>query len=407
MQSIRLIGSHQWVLFVVLPVFACWLFHTQDHQAAHWRGAYFSMAANLTSDGRFLVDTTEINLFDQLPADQQATYRFHRSLTHQPTEYVFMQIGYGYICALARRVWPWGGDGQAVTMLQVAVHTGLCVWLLWLLPAGWRRWAFLLGYACNPFIIRYVTYDFYYFWQVIPSFLLVGTYLNGRMPWQNGLWLGLLIGLLFVVRPAMMGTFVALGSLWAYQRQVRLLTVTTVLAVGVAAFLYRPVLSAPWRPVYVGVAAYQNPYMNTLSDRAIYDLYMTKTGRPYRYGGSDRAQEERLTRVLQEEVKTLWQQAPLLFVGHALLNTLLAFSTGYVTGGGDGLNYLLAFVGLLVLGWLMWQRRYAHVLAVLATVATFSPYYPPIPAYVYGAYLLLVMAFVAPDRKKPVASSLR
>ena len=128
----------KWLAWTLLIVVACWLFRTSDHQAAHWRGAYFSMAANLTPTGLFLVDTVEINRFDQLPAIGQTAYRFHRSPAHQRTEYRLMQVGYGYICALARRLWPFMGDGQAVVVLQVVVHIGCC---LWLLPTGF--------WACN------------------------------------------------------------------------------------------------------------------------------------------------------------------------------------------------------------------------------------------------------------------
>lgn len=359
------------------------------------------MAANLDTSRRFLVDTTEINLFDRLSVGEQAAYRFHRSPVSQRTEYVFMQIGYGYFCALARQLWPFGGDTQAIILLQALVHIGLCLWLLWLLPTGWRQAAFIVLYACNPLIVRYVTYDFYYFWQVIPSFLFVGTYLGWRGASWVGLWIGPLLGLLFVVRPSMVGALLGLGCFWAYRRQVGLLLVVASLALCVAVMLYRPVQSAPWRPIYVGIAAYQNPHMNNLSDVAIHDLYKARTGHAYQYGSSDLAQEKQLTDVLQAEVKTLWEKSPGLFVGHALLNTLLAYSTGYVAGGGDALNYTLALLGLMVLAWLLWKRRYIFVWAILATVGTFTLYYPPIPAYMYGAYLLLAMAFVAPGRKRP------
>jgi hypothetical protein len=201
----------------------------------------------------------------------------------------------------------------------------------------------------------------------------------------------------------MTGALLSLSGLWAYQRQFSLLVVGIGLAVCTAMFLYQPVRSAPWRPLYVGVAAYRNPYMNNLSDMAMYDLYKARTGLPYRYTGSDLAQENRLANVLREEVTMLWNKAPDLFIRHALVNTLLAFSTGYVNGGGDRLNYALAALGLLIAGWLLWKRRYWFVLAILAAVGTFTPYYPPIPAYMYGAYLLLVMAFVAPAGKKQAA----
>ncbi len=372
----------------------CWLFQTKTHQAAQWRGAYFSMAANLDGSGRFLVDTAEMSVFDALPPGQQAAYRFRRQPPHALTEYVFMQTGYGYFCALARWLCPVGGDSEAIVALQVTAHIGLCLWLLSLLPVGWRRAIFFVGYTCNPFIIKYVTFDFYYFWQVIPSFLLVATYLGWRVGWRAAVWVGPLLGLLFVTRPALLGALLAVAGLWVWKGHYRAVLASLLLGLLVIGWAYRPVQSAPWRPVYVGVAAYQNPYMNQLSDMAMYTLFHKKTGHPYRYGSSDPVQEAQLTGILKTEVQQFWQRDPALFVRHAVLNTLLAFSVGYRTGGGDGLNYGLAALGLLVLGWLLWRRQGFFVAGVLATVGTFTPYYPPIPAYAYGAYLLLIVGLM-------------
>jgi hypothetical protein len=390
-----------------LVLVACWLFRPERQQAAHWRGTYFSMAANVSVASvmarQMPVDTAAVHQFDALPPAAQRTYRFQPAPPSHLTNYVAMQTGYGYVCALARRLVPVGGDGAAVVVLQVVVHLALCGWLLALLPLGWAnprwvRWAFTLLYAANPLVIRYVAYDFYYFWQAIPGFLLVLNQLSGREQAGRGWWQGPLLGLVLATRPSTLLGTLWLSGVYASQRRYRLLLLTATLALLTGWLLYRPVTSAHWRTIYVGIAAWPNTYQTSLSDIAMYRLYERKTGIPYRYEGNDPAQDARLAQVLQAEVRSIFQKAPLLFVRNAVLNTVLAFSPGYVVGGG-WLNYALAVLGMLVLAGLLWRRQYLYVGAVLAAVGTFTPYYPPIPAYLYGAYLPLVMGILEVARQ--------
>ena len=398
MQLIRFNGLLGWSLQVGLTAVSLWVFRAGTHQAAHWRGTYFSMASNLSWSSvwsrQMPVDTAAVNHFDELPAAQQRSYRFQPAPTSQLTNYVAMQTGYGYVCRLGRWLVPGVGDSVAVVLLQVAVHVAFCLWLLTLLPTGWPRWAFTLLYAANPLVVRYVTFDFYYLWQAIPSFLLVVSQRTNRERAVQGLWQGPLLGLVFATRPSTLLSQVLLSSTYLARKRYRLLAITTALAVLTGWLLYRPVASAHWRTIYVGIAAYPNPYQNTLSDVAMYRLYEQKLGIPYRYVGTDSAQDARLARVLETEVRRIFADDPLLFARNAFVNTLLAFSPGYVVGGGHWLNYALVALGTLVLSRLLWCRQYLYVGAMLAAVGTFTPYYPPIPAYLYGAYLPLVMGLI-------------
>ncbi|MBO0934491.1 hypothetical protein [Fibrella aquatilis] len=410
-QPSRFNGRFSYLLMGSLLVVSLWLFSTHKHQAAHWRGTFYSFAANLPrqagqqsqgllpSAPRFLVDTAQVDAFDSLTPSQQLAFRFGPT-TAPLTQYVFMQIGYGYICALARSIFPAAPDGMAVIWLQVLVHLALCGWIVSRLSVGWQGWFFWLTYACNPVIIQFVTYDFYYFWQVIPSFMLVICLLGwrGRAIW--GLLWGPLLGLLFVMRPSMLLAESWLALIWLRQRRPVLAGISVTLALLLGAWLYQPVTSVVWRVVYLGIAAYHNPYQDNLSDRAIVNLYEQQTGKAMVNATSDPAVETRLAVITHRAVLHIAQKDPLLFLKNAVCNTLQAFSVGYVVGGGDRLNYALALLGLVVLYLLLRYRQLEYVIGILATVGTFTPYYPPIPAYMYGAYLLLVMSII------PVVGSL-
>ena len=398
-------GPLRYFIMGLLLLGSIWLFKTNKRQAAHWRGTFYSFAANLPRHAawnrqglvpkapRFLVDTAQVDAFDTLPPQQQLTFRFQPT-TAPLTEYVFMQIGYGYICALARTIFPNIADGTAVIWLQLLVHLALCCWIVSRLTARWQGWFFWLLYACNPVIIQFATYDFYYFWQVIPSLLMVTCLLGWRGKAVWGLLWGPLVGLLFVMRPSMILAEGWLGLLWLRQRRRALVSLSITLALLLGGWLYQPVASALWRQVYLGIAAYHNPYQDNLSDRAVANLYQQQTGKAMAHATSDPTVETQLAAIAHQAVLRIAQKSPLLFVKNAVCNTLQAFSGGYVVGGGDEVNYALALLGLAVLWLLLRYKQYEYVVGILATVGTFTPYYPPIPAYMYGAYLLLVMGMM-------------
>ncbi|GAA4406074.1 hypothetical protein GCM10023187_25120 [Nibrella viscosa] len=157
--------------------------------------------------------------------------------------------------------------------------------------------------------------------------------------------------------------------------------------------LYRPIARSFWFTAYVGLAAYQNPYVDQLSDLAGYKFYERKTGTPYAHE-NDLMQEKRFGAILQEEVIGIVKRDPWLVLKNTFINTLLSFSVGYVVGASDWVNYGLAFLGLLIIVYLQAGRQQFYILATLATVTTFTLYYPPIPAYMFGAYPLLVLGVI-------------
>jgi Gpi18-like mannosyltransferase len=59
------------------------------------------------------------------------------------------------------------------------------------------------------------------------------------------------------------------------------------------------------------------------------------------------------------------------------------------------MNWISTLVGFLVFTFLMYARQFVWVLAILASAGTFCLYFPPIPAYNFAAYLLLVFAFIS------------
>ena len=84
---------------------------------------------------------------------------------------------------------------------------------------------------------------------------------------------------------------------------------------------------------------------------------------------------------------------PALF-RNAALNTLQGYTIGYLVGQPYTVHLVMAAAGLAFLVLMLVSGQWVLAALILLTSATFVPYYPPIPAYMYGAYALLVVALL-------------
>ena len=77
------------------------------------------------------------------------------------------------------------------------------------------------------------------------------------------------------------------------------------------------------------------------------------------------------------------------------LNTLQGYCIGYINKGGDIFNYIIAFLGVLNVGILLYYKKYSWFLMIGISIGAFTLFYPPIQAYMYGAYLLIILSFIS------------
>ena len=80
-------------------------------------------------------------------------------------------------------------------------------------------------------------------------------------------------------------------------------------------------------------------------------------------------------------------------VRNALTNLAQSFSFGYVTKSIK-FSYLSALLGTLVALLMIWRGMYLRMALLLMGVLGFVVYFPPIPAYMFGNYLLLAWILV-------------
>lgn len=358
---------------------------------------YFSCAKNLKFGGNFMYHVGESLAFRSMSVSQQYAHRFQAHLPESLSLYPTNHIGYAYIIWIATHLFPFLTDLKAIILFQAIFHLLICLGILFTTKLDPRfRWAFLVLYALNPLVLRVTVYNFYYFWQVIPSVALTCYLLKlYRHP--------LLWGSLFVLPFAFFTRssivlLIPFVFYWLYRHHSK----TFLLAyIGfwalVALVFYKPTQKHIWHTVYIGIGAYQNSYNVSLDDSSGYRLYEkafaidTFDSRP----GSIYFKTEVIdnyARVAQKAYAAIAKDNPLLILKNAIANTLQGFGVGYLNTAPDWLNYLLALFGLAVLLLLVKHKQWLCIALILASNITYIFYTPPIPVYLFGTYLLTVVS---------------
>ncbi len=382
----------------VLIVLAGFAFRNPGRQSPRWTAPYFSAAANFQFRQGFYIDVEDIRRHSQLnDFDAERQYRFRRS--NELSAYNHNPIGYVYVIMLASAIFGWWfGDIESLLILQILVHAATTVFVMTQLKSRSARAAFVLAYGINPLIIHFVTLDYYYFWQVVPSLALIAIgYRKERRSRVAWIFWGAVLGGILTIRPTT-GLVVALIHFGLWKRdswRLSLLSLTACLSVFL--FLSHSHSKNIWHTLYIGVGAYSNPYIKGLTDANGYRLMEAKTGLKLdiEVGGNYYIDSivDRYREVTRSEYLRILSESPLILIKHALINVLASFSVGYAYAMGDGVNYGIALSGLVLLGLLFRLREYWMILAIGISSIGFAPYYPPVQAYMFGSFILL--SFVA------------
>ena len=152
--------------------------------------------------------------------------------------------------------------------------------------------------------------------------------------------------------------------------------------------------TTPWHTIYVGIGGYENPYNISLSDEEGYLYFKNKTGKIY---NSDSVKNEESVKeyfeVLKNRYLEIVKEEPFLLFSNALKNIISSYGFGH-KAGDVWLNNLSIFAGLISILLLLYSRQYIIFLAIGIFSFSFTPYFPPIAAYMYGSYILIVFGFI-------------
>ena len=382
---------------------------TSFRQSTVWTGPYLSAAANLSWPLSFKIDVEEIkhfNVLDDTKTEDQ--YQFHPSAKLVP--YTYNDLGYVYLIWLAKKLFFFLGDQHAIMFLQALVHLILCMLLTdRAVPKVWRVGYFLL-YTINPLVLRYVVFNHYYFWQSIPSLLVVFLSLRGTKPTFLYLALFLLPWTSLARTTTILVLPVILFLLYRYYNPRLMLAAIGYFAL-VWMFFYKPTQKNIWHTAYIGTGAYHNPYGIALNDNDGFELYTKTFGSKLSASTGGNVYEPKIYAQYKTLTKntflTQFYDVPALYLKNAFVNFLGAYSLGYLAGKPDWMNYLLSLSGLGVILLFIRYRQWEFLMSIGLLSFAFTPYYPPVPAYMYANYALIAggiatcfMKFRANERKE-------
>lgn len=379
-------------------------FWNPKHMSTSWTFPYFSGAKNSPLFGAWRISPSDYEIVKQLPYGDYDQYKHRRTSDTQP--HAVNNTGYIAIAKLAQLCFPFLGDLVAVRIIQVIAHILLCLLILACATTSTiQRLAFLCLYGINPIVIQVVTYPFYYFWACIPSAVLLYMWSKTVIRWPIGAVGVALVTLSVAIRPTSVllaiwaGIMAAVRTLAQKSRPVALIGCTVAVVCIGSCFIVGT--SSPNRAAqfahsrFIGLGAYGGTNVIDVEDAVGFAEFRRRTGikidtNPVSGNWGDPTVSNRYAAVMGE---AWWDNAtPSIIVRNAILNLLQSFSVGYPYRS-RGFAELSAALGCLTLLALACTGQWRIVIAICANYATFGWFYPPIPNYMFGAYILIAFGW--------------
>lgn len=380
------------IVYVIVIFVALKLMDFNQTTTAMWIAPYLSAAVNFDwSNFSLLVSMDEVKSFSHLTQEQFFSYHFTK--TDNLIEYNYLAKGLVIALIFAKKIFFWMGDLKALQYLQYVVHIGISLLILNIFKENYKKFLFFFLYAVNPLILYFVNYPYYYFWQVVPSVIFIYWYLKKDISLLMLVVFSVIFSYIYITRPTVLFLIILFYILFAFRDSYKKSFIG--FSIFVVLVSIAPKLSiGPWHTAYVGIGAYQNPYNIKLDDEEGYKYYKNQTGKII---NSSNVMVEEIKsdyyNVLKQRLIKIVKENPMMFVKHMLLNITESYSVGYKVGNKT-LIYLSAFLGLLMMVLLLYTKQYILFLAIGFASGSFTPYFPPIGAYMYGSYILLVVAFI-------------
>lgn len=383
-------------LYLLMPVYG---------MSTVWSVPYFSGAANTHWGGEWLFAPVDVQNFRSIKGFDIYFYEFQNYPASELASYSYNTTAYLYLIKIAHTIFPFLGQVGAVVLFQLLVHVGLVAIVMSRLPGAVYKLLFVLLYAINPLILYITIMPFYYFWSVMGSAgaLLILTSPKSSVIKILGYTSLIIIG--FLTRATVLPVIVFAVMALLYYRQFISAAVSMILVFS-CVFLFNTFINqtigyGPWHTAFIGIGAYPNPYpyLYDLNDDRGIERYETLTGTDISTSiGGNFYQEEikgHYAEVMQTEYIQIARENPVLMVRNVILNTLQFYSVGHLANRSFILNLLISLSGLAVLTFLAIHRAFGFILLIFFTGFGVAMLYPPIPAYNFATYLVLVFSVIS------------
>lgn len=397
-------GQVVWSLVLLVAVsVSILLFRNRGMQAPVWTVPYLSGAANYTVKDGWRVQKASLLEFKRLDGSARWRYRAPQVGEAELMPYNYLSVGFVHVVRVARALMPWLGDLQAVAVLQCLIHLVACWAILMMLPGNLTRGLFVAAYAANPLVIYFVTFPFYYFWQsVVPLAIVYSLLRQWRLPLWQAIPLVLMACASVWIRPSTLFVAAGFAAYLAWRKRwAGGVVLLLIFAAGVSS-IFKQRTGSPTHTMFAGLGAYGQPEGLYLSDESVTKFYERQTGEKPEFsdhtgfGGNwyEPGFRARYNSVVREGVRDFARRHPWIMARNAGANTLQGFSIGYLTQVPDTARYVVAFTGFVFFLLLARSQLWTILVANALALGSFTLYYPPVPAYMFGSYVLLAVGAI-------------
>jgi hypothetical protein len=358
--------------------------------SASWTAPYFSGAVNILKSNEWNISQKEIRKFQLLSSKDQFDFKF--TDVESESKYNHNAPGLLYLIIIAKKFFPNASDYNALIYFQQFIHLLVTLSIIALIKDKYCKIAFFVLYGVNPLILYFVNFPFYYFWQSVPAaFLLVNYILKKKLNWAL-LVSSPILALMFLTRPtsiAVIGMFFLVSLL---KKEKMHILISAIIVFSLTYLSLRiPTVHSPWHTLFVGTNAYSSNVK--LSDENGYEEYRNKFKSNISYSDSvlkgDTAQVKKYIDYMEVSYFNILKSHPSKIIKNGFLNVISSFGFGYKPGN-SALIYLNIILALAFMTVLIKLRLWWFSLFILSANILFTPYFPPIAAYMFGGYILIV-----------------
>lgn len=382
---------HKLVLLLII-VSSAYVFSNPNSQGT-WTYVYFSGAANLEFDLEWTIDRDGFEEFITLGDSEKREYTFKKAVGDDRIPYPLpLDIGYLLIIWLAQMIF-FLKPIQAVIALQVCFHAISSIWIIGRLGRIKAQLIFFLLYAVNPVVLHFVTLDYHYYWQVLPGLAWIWWVTRDHAPLKivEAVILIVFFVFCFSIRQSTLPMSLLICGIIFWSNKNILGLALILCFVGVVAVAKND--SQPWHTAYVGIGGYPNDIGVELSDRSGFEHFERVTGlevktSPVSGNWADKNFQRLYQGVMREQFFEYAVTQPEQVLRNALLNISQGFSVGYRTDSLI-LAYLSSLIGFLVAIALIILKMRTTFFLLLSGVSGFALFYPSVPAYMFGNYVIL------------------
>ncbi|HNS11473.1 MAG TPA: hypothetical protein PKM97_02575 [Bacteroidia bacterium] len=367
---------------------------------------YFSGAALIDQGQGWKFNLNEVDTlhkFISIPDKEESLKKInsYHFVSHQidSRNYAINQPGYLYVVWIAGNIFRWTGSIGAVKLFQLLIHSVISLIILLLLKTRREQLIFFCLYVINPLIIYYALYPFYYFWEIIPSAILVYWFLSQRkISFLVLLMLALLLAFTFHIRSTVLVLSILVllyagRNLPIYKRGI----VVAVFIFSLISLGSEKTDKHPGHIMYTSLGAYPNSYVKGFSDTISWNAYRDIAGSEFSYDSKPGMYDSEVffgeSKWCMGEYLRILKAEPLMVLRNAVLNFFQSFSLGHFRASLP-LSYFSSLLGLILFLLLFLRKKFFFLAAIIAASCTYSFYLPPLPIYMYGSYLIILMALM-------------